>query len=89
MVTHVDLSFLKQSKSADVTYTQNVKGCLFELNPPADPPQCIHKPGPLAPPMTFTGNFIDSTDNTGAVLIPVANPTNTRRRFWGCIVCPL
>lgn len=76
MVTHVDLTFLKQSISTEVTYTQNVAGCLFELNPPADPPQCINKPGPLGPPMTFTGHFIDSQDNKGSVLIPVSNPTN-------------
>ena len=75
-VTQVDLNFPKQSSSTEVTYTQTVKGCLFVLDPPADPPNCLNPPGLLGPPMTFTGNFIDGTDNTGSVLIPVANPTN-------------
>ena len=71
MVTHVDLNFQK-SDDHEVTYTQHVVGCLFELHPPADPPKCLHKPGPLGPPLPpFTGYFIDSTDNTGSVLIPV------------------
>ena len=71
MVTHVDLNFQK-SDDHDVTYTQHVVGCLFELHPPADPPKCLNKPGPLGPPLPpFTGYFIDSTDNTGSVLIPV------------------
>ena len=71
VVTHVDLNFQK-SDDHDVTYTQHVVGCLFELHPPADPPKCLNKPGPLGPPLPpFTGYFIDSTDNTGSVLIPV------------------
>ena len=71
MVTHVDLNFQK-SDDHDVTYTQHVVGCLFELHPPADPPKCLNKPGPIGPPLPpFTGYFIDSTDNTGSVLIPV------------------
>ena len=71
MVTHVDLNFQK-SDDHEVTYTQHVVGCLFELHPPAHPPKCLNKPGPLGPPLPpFTGYFIDSTDNTGSVLIPV------------------
>merc|ERR1711935_491826 len=71
-VTHVELTFytVPEKDPSDVLYQLDVQGCTFDPTPPYE---CKHKSKPLFHPKNYTGYFIDSKDNTGSILIPVAD----------------
>jgi len=71
-VTHVELTFytVPETEPSDVLYQLEVAGCTFDPTPPY---ACKHKAKPLFPPKNYTGYFIDSKDNTGSTLIPIAD----------------